>query len=226
MPAENHLFFSFQQNRSSFFRVFQGFCFKNHLFLSAKKTGGPFSCPERSFLRFEPPVFLLSPKRVVFFWAFAFCNVKSNHLFCPMTEKGGDSLPERCYPSQTNHLFPCNRGKGWLLTPLLVGGSRSRGKKPLGPEPAAPPCTGGTILLAGRRAGVPLWPVVCPMPAGGSAVKGRQRGGRLPVAERASPLTALRAAGTHARINADGANTHGGWQGRSDGRCHLQIQVW
>ena len=30
---------------------------------------------------------------------------------------------------------------------------------------------------AGRRAGVPLWPVVCPIPAGGSAVKGRQRGG-------------------------------------------------
>ena len=44
------------------------------------------------------------------------------------------------------------------------------------------------VLFAGRRAGVPLWPVVCPMPAGGSAVKGRQRGGRLPVAERAEPL--------------------------------------
>lgn len=50
--------------------------------------------------------------------------------------------------------------------------------------------------LAGRRAGVLLWPVVCPMPAGGSAVKGRQRGRWLPVAERASPLTALQAAGT------------------------------
>ena len=35
------------------------------------------------------------------------------------------------------------------------------------------------------EAGVPLWPVVRPMPAGGSAVKGRQRGGWLPVAERA-----------------------------------------
>ena len=56
-----------------------------------------------------------------------------------------------------------------------------------------------TWFPAGRRAGVPLWPVVCPMPAGGSAVKGRQRDGRLPVAERASPLTALQAAGTHAR---------------------------
>ena len=56
-----------------------------------------------------------------------------------------------------------------------------------------------TCYLAGRRAGVLLWPVVCPMPAGGSAVKGRQRGRWLPVAERASPLTALQAAGTRAR---------------------------
>jgi len=31
----------------------------------------------------------------------------------------------------------------------------------------------------------------------------------LPVAERAGPLTALQAAGTHARSNAEGANTHG-----------------
>ena len=52
---------------------------------------------------------------------------------------------------------------------------------------------------AGQRAGVPLWPDVCPMPAGGSAVKGRQRDRWLPVAERASPLTALQVAGTHAR---------------------------
>lgn len=125
-----------------FYSDFGAFFSKDHLFLFNKKTGGLFSCANQSFLRLEPPVFLLSPKWVVFFWAFAFCNVKSNHLFCPMTEKGGDSLPERCYPSQTNHLFPCNRGKGWLLTPLLVGGSRSRGKKPLGPGPVAPPRTG------------------------------------------------------------------------------------
>ena len=44
-----------------------------------------------------------------------------------------------------------------------------------------------------------LWPVICPMPADESAVKGRQHGGWLPVAERASPLKALQAAGTRAR---------------------------
>ncbi len=55
-------------------------------------------------------------------------------------------------------------------------------------------------MVSCRPKGRPvLWPVVCPMPAGGSAVKGRQRSEWLPVAERASPLTALQTAGTHAR---------------------------
>ena len=62
-----------------------------------------------------------------------------------------------------------------------------------------------------------LWPVVCPMPADESAVKGRQRGGRLPVAERVSPLTALQAAGIHAR-RAIGMEVRGG-RGRRNNKC-------
>ena len=54
----------------------------------------------------------------------------------------------------------------------------------------------GTGEICRPKGRLVLWPVVCPMPAGGSAVKGRQRGRWLPVAERASPLTALQAAGT------------------------------
>ena len=54
----------------------------------------------------------------------------------------------------------------------------------------------GTGEICRPKGRLVLWPVVCPMPAGGSAVKGRQRGRWLPVAERAGPLTALQAAGT------------------------------
>ena len=70
-----------------------------------------------------------------------------------------------------------------------------------------------------------LWPVVCPMPAGGSAVKGRQRGGWLPVAERASPLTALQAAGTKPgakrRAQIRTAADRGTPMPRCQGGCHL-----
>ena len=59
----------------------------------------------------------------------------------------------------------------------------------------------GTGEICRPKGRLVLWPVVCPMPAGGSAVKGRQRGWWLPVAERAGPLTALQAAGTHAEGN-------------------------
>ena len=54
----------------------------------------------------------------------------------------------------------------------------------------------GTGEICRPKGRLVLWPVVCPMPAGGSAVKGRQRGRWLPVAERAGPLTARQAAGT------------------------------
>ena len=59
--------------------------------------------------------------------------------------------------------------------------------------------------FAGRRADLSFGLVFAPCRRVGSAVKGRQRNGtdllrrRLPVAERASPLTALQAAGTRAR---------------------------
>ena len=46
--------------------------------------------------------------------------------------------------------------------------------------------------------------------AEGSLVEG------LPVAERAGPLRALQTTGTHARRNAEGANTHGSLQGHAD----------
>ena len=82
-----------------------------------------------------------------------------------------------------------------------------------------------TCYLAGRRAGGPLWPVGCPMPAGGSAVKGRQRGRWLPVAERASPLTALQAAGTKPgakrRAQIRTAACRGTPMPRCQGGCHL-----
>ena len=70
-----------------------------------------------------------------------------------------------------------------------------------------------------------LWPVVCPMPAGGSAVKGRQRGGWLPVAERAGPLTALQTAGTQPgakwRAQIRTAADRGTPMPRCQGGCHL-----
>ena len=82
-----------------------------------------------------------------------------------------------------------------------------------------------TCYLAGRRAGGPLWPVGCPMPAGGSAVKGRQRGRWLPVAERAGPLTALQAAGTQPgakrRAQIRTAAYRGTPMPRCQGGCHL-----
>ena len=70
-----------------------------------------------------------------------------------------------------------------------------------------------------------LWPVVCPMPADGSAVKGRQRGRWLPVAERAGPLTALQAAGTKPgakrRAQIRTAACRGTPMPRCQGGCHL-----
>ena len=58
--------FDFGKTGGSFFRFFQRFCFNNHLFLSRKKRGGLFSCPEHSFLQSAPPVLLDAGKKVVF----------------------------------------------------------------------------------------------------------------------------------------------------------------
>ena len=70
------------------------------------------------------------------------------------------------------------------------GAAEERGRKPPSPLPGPQPLPAfsldhagtffpiNTPFLAGQRAGVPLWPVVCPVPQGGGEVKSWQSGER------------------------------------------------
>ncbi|MDO4406633.1 MAG: hypothetical protein Q4C07_05570 [Eubacteriales bacterium] len=86
--------FDFSKAGGSFFRFFQRFCFNNHLFLSKKKRGGLFSCPEHSFLQSEPPVLLDAGKKVVILCRKAVFLLEMNHLFSLNKKKGGVFPPK------------------------------------------------------------------------------------------------------------------------------------